>query len=283
MRRRELLGANSKGGGIEPGMPAPLLSVLFYKKTNTSEMKIFEEANWPSADEWAPIGIVVVPGSHNRYGDNTNGIMSLGCLNADGTMQTPTSSADTDSQTIKWGGYGTSTSLNKYTTCDGSNGNGYAQLQTNSSSTALSYYSTPNIAYPYTDLTAIENSVISAGSLSDYNGVGNTNILNASPSTYIAAAACKKFNTIGTSAGDWYLPAAGELAYLPSIRHQVNDTISALNAKYGNVGVQLDADHSYWSSSECRNYDAWCVVMGLGYVRGYNKDVGGRVRAFLRV
>jgi hypothetical protein len=196
-------------------------------------------------------------------------------------MQT---SGTTDNLSMQWGGYGTDASLSNYTTSDGSNGSIYVQYQANSSATTLSYRTTPNIAYPYTDLTAIENSVISAGSLSDYNGVGNTNILNASPSTYIAAAACKKFNTIGTSAGDWYLPAADELAYLPSIRHQVNGTISALNAKYGNVGVQLDTSFNYWSSSEYNANFAWSVNMYNGYVSNYDK--GGyflRVRAFLRV
>lgn len=263
----------------EPGNPMPPMSVLFVNKNDTTQKKIFEKNNWPSASDWTPIGIVVVPGSHNRYGDGTNGIMSLGCLNTDGTMQT---TGTTDNVGMQWGGYGTDTSLTNYTTCDGSNQYGYAQYQTNNSSTALSYVGAPNITYPYTDLTATEHNVISTGSLSDYDGVGNTNILNASASTYIAAAACKKFKTSGTSAGDWYLPAAGELAYLPSIRYQVNDTITALNAKYGNVGVQLGTSNLYWSSSEYSSLGAWYVPMGLGRVGNYDKYNNGYVRAFLR-
>jgi len=263
----------------EPGNPMPPMSVLFVNKNDTTQKQIFEKNNWPSASDWTPIGIVVVPASHNRYGDKTNGIMSLGCLNTDGTMQT---TGTTNNVTMQWGGIGTDTSLSNYTTCDGSNERGYLQFQANSSSTALSYADTPNITYPYTDLTATEHNVISVGSLSDYDGVGNTNILNASASTYIAAAACKKFKTSGTSAGDWYLPAAGELAYLPSIRYQVNDTISALNTKYGNVGVQLDTYQYYWSSSEYSSGYAWLVAMDNGNVDGYAKNSYFYVRAFLR-
>jgi len=278
---RRVIGASVRGVHRKPGKPMPPMSVLFVNKNDTTQKEIFKEEDWPSASDWTPIGIVVVPASHNRYGDGTNGIMSLGCLNTDGTMQT---TGTTDNVTMQWGGYGTDTSLSNYTTCDGSNFYGYAQYQTKNSSTALSYASTPNIAYPYVDLTATEHNVISVGSLSDYDGVGNTNILNASASTYIAAAACKKFKTSGTSAGDWYLPAAGELAYLPSIRYQVNDTISALNTKYGNVGVRLNTSNFYWSSSECDNYYVWNVSMSNGYVNlyNYNKTSNLYVRAFLR-
>lgn len=202
--------------------------------------------------------------------------MSLGCLYSNGTMQT---SGTTDSQQIEWclNGYVTDTSLNNYDTCDGSNDRGFVQYQANSGSTALSYINTPHIAYPYTDLTATEHNVISTGSLSDYDGVGNTNKLYA-----YAANACKNFYTVGTSAGDWYLPAEGELAYLPSIMYQVNDTISALNTKYGNVGLQLGMSKAYWSSSECNTNTAWLVNPTSGIVGNGNKSGRYCVRAFLR-
>ena len=278
MRRRILLSASNGGG--QPGEPMPPLSVLFVNKNDTTQKGIFEKDDWPSASDWTPIGIVVVPGSHKRYGDGTNGVMSLGCLNSNGTMQT---SGTTDDLTMKWGGQGTNiSSLTNYTTCNGSNSYGYVQYQANSGSTALSYYSTPNIPYPYTDLTATEHSVISAGSLSDYDGVGNTNILNASASTYIAAAACKKFSTLGTSVGDWYLPSCGELCYLPSKNYEINKTILALNSKYGNVGVQLGTSNYYWSSSEYDGNDAWYVYVHTGYVLSYYKGNDYYVRAFLR-
>ena len=277
-------GFSVRGVHNKPGEPMPPMSVLFVNKNDTTQKQIFEKDDWPAASDWTPIGIVVVPSSHNRYGDNTNGVMSLGCLNTDGTMQPTGTPEPTDNVTMQWGGYGTDTSLTNYTTCDGSNTTGFVQGQAYSTVTTLRYLAndTRLIVYPYTDLTATENSVISNGSLSDYDGVGNTNILNASASAYVAAAACKKFYTIGTSAGDWYLPACGELAYLPSIRYQVNDTISALNSKYGTVGVQLNTDVKYWSSSEWNYMYAWMVSMYNGFTSGLAKNDSAYVRAFLR-
>ena len=269
-------GFSVRGVHAYPGKPMPPMSVLFVNKNDTTQKQIFEKDDWPSASDWTPIGIVVVPGSHNHYGDGTNGVMSLGCLNTDGTMQT---SGTTDNIAMQWSEYVTDTSLTNYITCNGSSHYGYAQLQTNSTATTLSYYSTPHITYPYTDLTATKHNVISEGSLSDYNGVRNTNILNTSE--FIAAAACKKFKTLGTNAGDWYLPAEGELAYLPSIRYQVNNTISALNTKYGNVGVQLNTSYKYWSSSECYSSYAWAVGFD-GIVDRSGKSNDFYVRAFLR-
>lgn len=280
-------GLSVRGVYQEPGKPMPPMRVLFVNKTDTTQKQIFEQDNWPSASDWTPIGIVVVPGSHNRYGDGKNGIMSLGCIGEDGTMQT---TGTTDNLEVKWGDY--SAGAHGATTLDGSVNSGYVQQQTNSSSTALSYKeSYSQVAYPYTSLTATENRVMRLGALWDCAGVWNTDQIIARISqrySYPAASACRKLVTIGTSAGDWYLPAAGELAYLPSIRYQVNDTINALNAKYGNVGVLLDLDSEYdtyyWSSTEGGSYYyAWFVYMENGTVgNGENKGYAHHVRAFMR-
>jgi cell division septal protein FtsQ len=64
----------------------------------------------------------------------------------------------------------------------------------------------------------------------------------------------------------------------------INKTILALNQKYGNVGVQLDASNYYWSSSEYSDANAWHVYMSNGRVSyGGKSSYGGRVRAFLRL
>lgn len=279
-------GLSVRGVYQEPGKPMPPMRVLFVNKTDTTQKQIFEQDNWPSASDWTPIGIVVVPGSHNRYGDGKNGIMSLGCIGEDGTMQT---TGTTDNLKVRWGSH--ATSAHGATTLDGSSSNyGYVQQQTNSSSAALSYsQSSWQVAYPYTNLNATENRVMRLGALWDCAGVWNTdkNIASTQSYSYPAAEACRKFSTVGTSVGDWYLPAVGELAYLPSIRYQVNDTISALNAKYGNVGVMLDLDSEddtqYWSSTQGGGYYyAWCVYMKDGIVVNDNKNIDYHVRAFMR-
>jgi hypothetical protein len=102
----------------------------------------------------------------------------------------------------------------------------------------------------------------------------------------------------GTSAspkentGFWYLPGLGELCYLPSKRYDINDTIYALNQKYGTllnmVGSGLSRDYyhpNYWSSSargsnsnwEIDPYNNSMLYYGSRDSNSYN------VRAFMRL
>jgi hypothetical protein len=60
---------------LTDGSQAEPLDVLF-SKNDGSELAIFKRGYWPNSG-WTPIGIVVVPGSHNRYGDGSCGVISL--------------------------------------------------------------------------------------------------------------------------------------------------------------------------------------------------------------
>lgn len=58
---------------------------------------------------------------------------------------------------------------------------------------------------------------------SDFNGKANTKIIvNASTSLYPAANYCYKYSTSGTKAGDWYLPAGGQIKTLCQNKKEVN-------------------------------------------------------------
>jgi hypothetical protein len=253
-------------------------NVLFYN-TASSQYKVFNISDFPEDGlGWTPIAIEVVPPSHNRYGDGSGGYMSLGGIDSGGAIQTDGSN---DKTTIFWSPNYNDTSLTNYTTADGSiEGEAYVHWQTDSESTSCSFYHTPHAQYPYTALNVSDVQSYSDGSLSDYDGVGNTNILNSSE--YPAAYACKQVSTVGTSKGDWYLPACGELAYLPSIRFEVNKTISSLQLIYGNVGSLLNTSYWYWSSNEKDSNYAWYVNLNKGNVITLDKVYFGRVRAFLR-
>ena len=268
MRRRELLVNKANGGGAGT-------DVLFVKN-DTLEKRIFGKSEYPSESEWTPIGIVVVPSSHNRYGDGICSVMSLGLIHPSGAIQT---NGAEDRATMTWGAKDEDTSLANYRTVDGSNTYGYVPFQTNSGSTSCSFFSAPQLQYPYTTLNGTDVKPYYVGSLSDYNGIGNTNILNSS--SHPAAYACKQVSTLGTSKGDWYLPACGELAYLPSIRYEVNKTISSLQSIYGSVGSLLNLS-DYLSSTEFGSSHVWQISLGYGKVYDYYKVQGAMVRAFLR-
>lgn len=141
-----------------------------------------------------------------------------------------------------------------------------------------------------------------ANSLSDFAGKSNTEFLcskataqadwktattitNKYESGYHpTACVCWRFHTVGTSQGDWYLPAHGELGYCCVRYKLINETIAALQAWSGKTYCSLVEDN-FWSSSEYSSYSACGVGFDIGskgnYHRGsYNPSY---VRPFTRL
>lgn len=52
------------------------LDVVFSSNDGSQLCIISGEENWPDSG-WTPIGIVIVPGTHNRYGDGSCGVISI--------------------------------------------------------------------------------------------------------------------------------------------------------------------------------------------------------------
>lgn len=322
MRRRTLLKTTS-GGGVDPSKSAPC-DLCFYDRTTDSLIIVagdaWDSSTYPSS-RYVPIGVVVVPGSHNVYGDGSCGVMSLKAMNCD----TP-STGGTLEQGMYWGSYFTNISglrdLNRVPTGNTSNGiptgsafRGYLPSDKFSGTqcahdTDVSYvntYVTPPIPSPYlTDgsrnpgyyQTSSPSS--SSNAFADFDGIGNTAKIitqrgtkdynswtpgRATEADYPAASCCDMFHTEGTQQGDWYLPAVGELGYIMPPFNKINDAINKMRTAYGSsVGVELDTNRSYWSSTECDMSEAFCVAMSGGFVDVYDKnDQGGHVRAWLRV
>ena len=268
-------------------------------------------------ENYVPIGIVVVPGTHNVYGDDSCGVMSLKAM----TCDTP-STGGTSEQDMCWGVYGTNISglrdLDQVPTGNTSNGiptgqTHYAYLPSDKFSfiqcahdTDAHYFNSPYIPSPYlTDgsrnpgyyQTSSPSSA--ANALADFDGIGNTKKIIAQRGTkdynswtpgsaayadYPAASCCDMFHTEGTSQGDWYLPACGELGYIIPPLNKINNAIDKMCTAYGSsVGVELNTDNAYWSSSEYGSSDARRVLTSNGNVRSYGKAGFDYVRAWLRV
>lgn len=88
-------------------------------------------------------------------------------------------------------------------------------------------------------------------------------------SDYPAASCCDMFRTEGTSQGNWYLPACGELGYIMSPFNKINDAIDKMRTAYGSsVGIELDDNNYHWSSTEHSSSAARYVATDDGYV-GY--------------
>ena len=318
MRRRTLLKTTS-GGGVDPIKSAPC-DLCFYDRTTDSLIIVAGDAwnssTYPSS-RYVPIGVVVVPGSHNVYGDGSCGVMSLKPMNC----STP-STGGTSEQSMYWGEYGTDISalsnLNQVPTGNTSNGiptgqTSYAYLPSDKFSgtqcahdTDAFYYSSSYIPSPYlTDgsrnpgyyQTSSPSS--SSNALADFDGIGNTEkIINqrgtkdynswtpgrTTEADYPAASCCDMFHTEGTSQGDWYLPACGELGYIMPPFNKINDAIGKMRTAYASsVGVELGTNGYYWSSTEYSSNYARRVYTDYGSVNDFNKYGSGYVRAWLRV
>ena len=317
MRRRILSSAST--GGVNPNQSNPC-DICSYDRTIDS-LIIVAGDKWnieayPSS-RYVPIGVVVVPGSHNVYGDGSCGVMSLKAMNCD----TP-STGNTFEQYMYWGvslrdlpglPY-----LDQIPTGNTSNGipinsTSYGYLPSDKFSDTpcahdadAYYYYPPYIPSPYlTDgsrnpgyyQTSSPSS--SSNALADFDGIGNTTKIIAERGTknynswiphrateadYPAASCCDMFHTEGTQQGDWYLPACGELGYIIPPFTKINDAIDKVCTTYGSsVGVELITSSDYWSSTEYSIDYARFVNTGSGRVFNGYKNLSGYVRAFLRV
>lgn len=253
-------------------------------------------SNYPS-ESYTPVGIVVIPTSHDVYGDGSCGIMSLKVMNCD----TPDEGIIYESSGACWGGNEDNISLPNLTLAPiigtGSNvgdisstvtGEGqYAYLPSDKFNTIQcphdtdTYYYSSSSSYmqapsPYltngsrnpayyqtTSPSSPENA------LADFDGIENSQILwdlataqsdwkiassitnTADSGYYPAACCCWRYHTEGTSQGDWYLPAMGELGYIMPPFNKINEAIGNILTIYGSsVGVKLSTRFYYWSSTE---------------------------------
>ena len=102
----------------------------------------------------------------------------------------------------------------------------------------------------YDDIPGITNIKDSSKALQDFNGKANTAAIKAygiSLTRYPAAIYAYEYKTTGTNAGEWYLPALGEL-----------------NTVYSNK--------DYMSSSEYSSSLAWRLSFNSGNVDYYSES-----------
>ena len=135
-------------------------------------------------------------------------------------------------------------------------------------------------ASSYVDVSGLTNYSSSTDAKTDYNGKTNTaKIVSAYTSDTTsnnAAKYCNSYSTAGTSAGQWYLPAAGE------IYGYIYASYVTLSATFGALGKSLPSGY-YWSSSEYNNNFAWRVYANLGGVDYYGKANGYSVSCLLEI
>lgn len=83
--------------------------------------------------------------------------------------------------------------------------------------------------------------------LSDFDGLGNTRILCQSADTYVAANAAHLYHDYNDGGLEWYLPAFGELCFLPLKVESINDVLSITSRA---AQVNMDTNGGLWSSTQ---------------------------------
>lgn len=122
------------------------------------------------------------------------------------------------------------------------------------------------------------NGIVSA--LSDMDGKANTTAIENSD--HKAVIFCAGYSTNGTSAGDWYLPAIGELAFIMPRFDIINNAISKVD------GTSFNTTGTYWSSTQGSTLDsgisrAYTIYTRNGAIQSNNKNNNLRVRPFFRL
>ena len=129
--------------------------------------------------------------------------------------------------------------------------------------------STSGIRWGYsTDIPGITNITDFSKAKQDFKGKANTAAIKAyesSLSHYPAAKYAYEYKTTGTNAGEWYLPALGELNTVYSNKDYMNYALSL-------VGKKDIPTYDYWSSSEASADRAWSLRFSDGYASDNYKN-----------
>lgn len=280
MRRRLM----SKQGGVKAALIQQLdtqAGDVVFASPNSEEKRFYRlgDGNDVIPSEYVPIGVVVIPASHNVYGDFACGVMSLMLMDG-GSPETGSIEGNllyewsADSQQVFnyfcYVGRNGSFTKNVKGVKDVLSGNNiqlpsdlFTKLQNTYDSktfyddTSYSYYApspynndgSRNEAY-----YQISSPSSSGNALSDFDGIGNTKkLIEGVDNTMFASVSCSKYFTVGTKSGDWYLPAIGEFGYFVARFKAISSAIQELRKIYGdNIASYLicESEMEYWTSTK---------------------------------
>ncbi len=131
----------------------------------------------------------------------------------------------------------------------------------------------------YFDVPTLSNYSSSSAVTADWQGKNNTRLVleycKTNGKSCPAFEYVNSYKTDGTKAGDWYLPAMGEL-------NAIYGNMGVLNTALGKIGGTKLPTNYHWSSSEYSSRYAWRQYFGNGDVDDYNKYFNsGSVRPVL--
>ena len=122
------------------------------------------------------------------------------------------------------------------------------------------------------DVPGVNNITSESAATADWQGKNNTRLVleycKTNGYSCPAFEYVNSYQTEGTKAGDWYVPAMGEL-------NAINGNMGVLNTALGKIGrTELEASYFHWSSSEYAGDRAWKMYFGKYSSVVYDRKYG---------
>lgn len=145
--------------------------------------------------------------------------------------------------------------------------------------------STPEVANGLSDFSGKENTdFLCSKAISQTDWKTATTITNSSDAGYNpAACTCWRYHTAGTSQGDWYLPAGGELGYIYVRVKKLGDVMSRLTEHFNTPICTFSSNYPNCSSTRCASNSAVAIEFFKGNVDGWSCSSALFVRPFTRL
>lgn len=255
--------------------------ILLYKSSGDFMFGRISENPNINMEECTPIGVVVIPTQHRVYGAEQCAVMSLVRMQ----VGSPEGSVD-PSAVCEWGGAGHDVEgVPNYTQafCVADTTSDFGSVQTPQNSRDLtgivpflpsdiydtdvknpyapegmnSYGPNSNLAYlgpsPYLADGSfnglIQTTNPSSSCYSDFSGNMNTTNIMIDPENHPIADVAYSFSTPGTTPGDWYIPAAGEMLYLVAAYGKIMKSMEAIK-KSGYRCCPIQINETFHTSTE---------------------------------
>ena len=150
------------------------------------------------------------------------------------------------------------------------------------------YHDTSNTGNLLADMNGKSNTAtilaVDNGGSADWQTAATITNEGNTETIHPAAQCCWRYHTVGTTQGDWYLPASGELGYLASRWKAINTSINKIISSEFEA-LALSVDDYWWASAEYSSYIAINLffLSNRAGLNNYNKLSNYYVRAFLAV
>lgn len=233
-----------------------LLDVVFYDTEENTILCVSKDDIDDVADNCKPIGIVIIPQSHDVYGDGSSCIMALKPIH----LQTSSSGYVGSNSTyglVEFGGYKGAYDLGIVPILNTTN----MTITTGATNKSLTYFTNLPFIVSNNEVTEVKNEAFFATNHA-FNKFGpsehnkfveaadkiseewktvpdssfNSHVSSNNLTFYAGPLCAHRYMTVANyDVGEWYYPDNGEILYMWCNAYEIAQIMNKLNSKYGNA------------------------------------------------